>query len=66
MLIRTKLQIGYVVIFTLAICIGVVMISAVRTWQAVTNESSFSYAQSLRAEGLRGDIYFCSWARDFS
>ncbi|MBI4379797.1 MAG: hypothetical protein HY574_01200 [candidate division NC10 bacterium] len=60
MFIRTKLQIGHVVIFILAMCIGTVVISAVRTWQAVTDESSFSYAQSLRAEGMRGDIYFCS------
>ncbi len=66
MLIRTKLHTGYLVLFILAICIGLVMISAVRTRQAVTDESSFSYAQSLRAEGLRGDIYVCSWGRDFS
>ena len=66
MLIRTKLHLGYLVLFILAMCIGIVVISAVRTWQAVTDESSFSYTQSLRAEGLRGDIHFCSWARDFS
>jgi len=57
MLIRTKLQIGYAVIFTLAVCIGIAMIWAVRTWQAATDDFAYSYAQRLRAERLRGDLY---------
>jgi len=38
MLIRTKLHIGYLVIFILAVCIGIAMIWAVRTWQAATDD----------------------------
>ncbi|HLC20603.1 MAG TPA: HAMP domain-containing protein, partial [Candidatus Methylomirabilis sp.] len=57
MLIRTKLHLGYLVIFTLAVCIGIVMIWAVRTWQAATDDFAYSHAQSLRAERLRGDMY---------
>ncbi len=57
MLIRTKLRIGYLVIFILAACIGLAMIWAVRTWQIATDEFTFSHAQSLRAERLRGDMY---------
>ena len=57
MLIRTKLHIGYLVIFVLAVCIGLAMIWAVRTWQAATDEFTYSHAQSLRAERLRGDMY---------
>lgn len=57
MLIRTKLHIGYLVIFVLAICIGIAMIWAVRTWQSATDDFTYSHAQSLRAERLRGDMY---------
>lgn len=57
MLIRTKLRLGYLVIFILAVCIGLAMIWAVRTWQAATDEFTYSHAQSLRAERLRGDMY---------
>src|SRR3972149_4921888 len=57
MLIRTKLHIGYLVIFILAVCIGIAMILAVRTWQAATDDFAYSHAQSLRAERLRGDMY---------
>ena len=57
MLIRTKLQIGYLVIFILAVCIGLTMIWAVRTWQGATDDFAYSHAQSLRAERLRGDLY---------
>src|SRR3990172_11118452 len=57
MLIRTKLHLGYPVIFTCAVCIGIVMIWAVRTWQAATDDFAYSHAQSLRAERLRGDMY---------
>jgi signal transduction histidine kinase len=57
MLIRTKLHIGYLVIFVLAVCIGIAMIWAVRTWQAATEDFTYSHAQSLRAERLRGDMY---------
>ena len=57
MLIRTKLHIGYLVIFILAVCIGIAMIWAVRTWQAATDDFTYSHAQSLRAERLRGDMY---------
>ncbi len=52
MQIRTRLHIGY-----LAICIGLAMIWAVRTWQAATDDFAYSHAQSLRAETLRGDLY---------
>jgi nitrogen fixation/metabolism regulation signal transduction histidine kinase len=57
MLIRTKLHLGYLVIFVLAVCIGIAMIWAVRTWQAATEDFTYSHAQSLRAERLRGDMY---------
>ncbi len=57
MLIRTRLHIGYLVIFILAACIGLAMIWAVRTWQAATDDFAYSHAQSLRAERLRGDMY---------
>src|SRR3970040_2050231 len=57
MLIRTRLHIGYLVIFILAVCIGIAMIWAVRTWQAATDDFTYSHAQSLRAERLRGDMY---------
>jgi signal transduction histidine kinase len=57
MLIRTRLHIGYLVIFILAACIGLAMIWAVRTWQTATEEVTYSHAQSLRAERLRGDLY---------
>lgn len=57
MLIRTRLHIGYLVIFVLAVCIGLAMIWVVRTWQAATEEFTYSHAQSLRAERLRGDMY---------
>jgi len=57
MLIRTKLHIGYLVIFILAVCIGIAMIWAVQTWQTATDDFAYSHAQSLRAERLRGDMY---------
>jgi len=57
MLIRTRLHIGYLVIFILAVCIGLAMIWAVRTWQGATDDFAYSHAQSLRAERLRGDLY---------
>ena len=57
MLIRTKLHLGYLVIFILAACIGLAMIWAVRTWRATTDDFTYSHAQSLRAERLRGDLY---------
>jgi signal transduction histidine kinase len=57
MLIRTRLHIGYLVIFILAVCIGLAMIWAVRTWQGATDDFAYSHAQSLRAERLRGDMY---------
>ena len=57
MLIRTRLHIGYLVIFILAVGIGLAMIWAVRTWQGATDDFAYSHAQSLRAERLRGDMY---------
>jgi signal transduction histidine kinase len=57
MLIRTRLQIGYVVAFVLAVCVGLAMIWAVVIWQAATADLTASHAQSLRAERLRGDLY---------
>jgi len=57
MLIRTKLRIGYLVIFTLIICIGLVMVWAMRSWQAATEELTYAHGQSLKAERLRGDLY---------
>ena len=47
MLIRAKLQIGYLDIFILAVCIGLAMIWAVRTWQAA------AWTESL-CSGARG------------
>jgi signal transduction histidine kinase len=57
MLIRTRLRIGYLVIFTLALCIGLVMIWAMRGWRAATEDLTYAHAQSLKAERLRGDLY---------
>lgn len=57
MLIRTKLRIGYLVIFTLVVCIGLVMVWALRRWEAGVGDLTYSHAQSLRAERLRGDLY---------
>jgi signal transduction histidine kinase len=57
MLIRTKLRIGYVVIFTLVVCIGLVMVWALRSWEAAVQDLAVSHAQGLRAERLRGDLY---------
>lgn len=57
MLIRTRLRIGYLVIFILALCIGLVMLWAMRGWQAATEDLTYAHAQSLKAERLRGDLY---------
>jgi signal transduction histidine kinase len=57
MLIRTKLRIGYLVIFTLVVCIGLVMVWALRSWETAVQDLTFSHAQGLRAERLRGDLY---------
>lgn len=57
MLIRTKLRIGYLVIFVLALCIGLVMIWAMRGWRAATEDLTYAHTQSLKAERLRGDLY---------
>lgn len=57
MLIRTKLRIGYLVIFTLVVCIGLVMVWALRGWEAAVQDLTVSHAQGLRAERLRGDLY---------
>lgn len=57
MLIRTRLRIGYLVIFTLALCIGLVMIWAMRGWQAAIEDLTYAHTQSLKAERLRGDLY---------
>ncbi|MCZ7625711.1 MAG: MCP four helix bundle domain-containing protein [Candidatus Methylomirabilis sp.] len=57
MLIRTKLRIGYLVIFVLALCIGLVMIWAMHGWRAATEDLTYAHAQGLKAERLRGDLY---------
>src|SRR5574337_544211 len=57
MLIRTKLRIGYLAIFTLVVCIGLVMVWAMRGWQTATDELTYAHGQSLKAERLRGDLY---------
>lgn len=57
MLIRTKLRIGYLVIFALALCIGIVMFWAMRGWQAAIADLTYAHTQSLKAERLRGDLY---------
>lgn len=57
MLIRTKLRIGYLAIFILVVCIGLVMVRALRGWEAAAQDLAVSHAQGLRAERLRGDLY---------
>lgn len=57
MLIRTRLRIGYLVIFILTLCIGLVMVWALWGWQAAIEDLTYAHTQSLKAERLRGDLY---------